>query len=148
MPRQALIVEIQPEHLAALGYLTGLLTGQGVPQAQLVADLLNSVQQVEVPDDFGPEQLPEVEDDNESDDEELPETEGELIAFPSREQSEALDAEPVGGDLPAIDPLSDPTSPESLGIELNKPNPWGAPAPAPASNQEDFGAGPPPTSGD
>jgi hypothetical protein len=143
MPRQALIVELQPEHLAALGYLTGLLTGQGVPQAQLVADLLNNIQQVEVPDDFGP-QVPEVEDYKEADDQEG----GELIEFPSLEGVEVGEDGLAGSELPAIDPLTDPTSPESLGIELNKPNPWGAPAPPPTSNQEDFGAGPPPTSGD
>jgi hypothetical protein len=142
MPRQAYIVEIEAQHIGALGYLTGLLTGQGVPQAQLIADLLNNIQLVEVPDDFGPEQEPE-------DSEETGEAvEGQLIEFPTQvEDYKEADDEPVGGDLPAIDPLSDPTSPESLGIELNKPNPWGAPAPAPSSNQEDFGAGPPPREG-
>jgi hypothetical protein len=154
MARVAYIAEIDPREVAALGYLAGMLQGQGIAQGQVLAQILDRIQLVEVPDDFAgvaedaaPEQAEQA-------------WEGEggtVLDFPSSFDSEVENSgtssgdvlpenafEVPGGELPAIDVANDPTAPENLGIELNKPNPYGPPPVTQFANQEDFGAGPPP----
>lgn len=136
MARTAYIAEIDPREVAALAYVAGMLQGQGVPQGQLIAGILDRIQLVEVPDDFG-ELDDDVEDTAEGEGEKADGSVVELFPQPVSDTGEELDTT-----LPAIDPLLDPTSPESLGIQLNLPAP--PPPPGPQSPQDTFGAGPPP----
>lgn len=147
MARVAYIAEIDPREVAALGYLAGMLQGQGIQQGAVLAAILDRIQLVEVPDDFAgvsdaePEAAPD----------ETEQAEGlSLVPDPDDSADEVLPEnayEAHGGELPAIDPASDPTAPENLGIDLNLPNPYGPPPGGAFANQDDFGAGPPPRQG-
>lgn len=152
MARVAYIAEIDPREVAALGYLAGMLQGQGIPQGTVLAGILDRIQLVEVPDDFGG-----LADEDASDTGETPadESSGEGVVLPFP-QPDGVGSDEVlpenayevpGGELPAIDPANDPTAPENLGIELNKPNPYGPTQASGFANPEDFGAGPPPRQG-
>lgn len=153
MARVAYIAEIDPREVAALGYLAGMLQGQGIQQGAVLAAILDRIQLVEVPDDFGGIEA-EADGDAEAtlDGSDNTGVGGDVIPFPAAD--EVLDTgdevlpenawEVPGGELPAIDPANDPTAPENLGIELNKPNPYGPVQGSGFANPEDFGAGPPP----
>lgn len=141
MSRIAYIAEIDPREVGALGFLAGLLQGQGIAQGAVLAAVLDRIQLVEVPDDWtGP-------DTSGVDEDAAPEVDGgydssvggDVIEFPTPEAE-------ASSELPHIDPLTDPTSPESLGIALNQPAPP-QPPPPPMNHQDDFGAGPPPREG-
>lgn len=144
MSRVAYIAEIDPREVAALGYLAGMLQSQGIQQGAVLAAILDRIQLVEVPDDFTGVASEESEATT---DEAEQETSLSLVPDVDEDDGEVLPEnsfEPHGGELPAIDPTTDPTAPENLGIELNLPNPYGPPPVTQFANQEDFGAGPPP----
>ena len=154
MARVAYIAEIDPREVAALGFLAGMLQGQGIQQGAVLGAILDRIQLVEVPDDFGGIEA-EVDGDAEAETDagNDPGVGGNVIPFPPGDNTnddlndEVLPEnayEPHGGELPAIDPANDPTAPENLGIELNKPNPYGPTVGGGFANPEDFGAGPPP----
>lgn len=156
MARVAYIAEIDPREVAALGFLAGMLQGQGIQQGAVLAAILDRIQLVEVPDDFaGVVEGEEQEAAEELSEPGVPDEGGTVLAFPAADEvlngtDEVLPEnayEVPGGDLPAIDPANDPTAPENLGIELNKPNPYGPTQGSGFANPEDFGAGPPPRQG-
>lgn len=150
MPRTAYIAEIDPREVAALAYVAGMLQGQGVAQGAIIAGVLDRIQLVEVPDEFGALEGEEPEAAEELSEPGVSDEGGTVLDFPTPtevEEGEVLPEnayEPHGGELPAIDPATDPTAPENLGVELNLPNPYGPPPASSFANQEDFGAGPPP----
>lgn len=53
MAKIVYLVEIDPAHLGPLGFIAGILQGQGVKQGEILAELLAQVHPVEVPDDWG-----------------------------------------------------------------------------------------------
>ena len=117
MARLAYVIEVDPAHLGPLGYIAGLLQGQGVPQGALLAELLGNVQVVEVPDEFG--QSP---------------TSALGAAQPGPENEDEFEE---------ITPENDPTAPENLGIDLGDGPPEIITPFVPQSEALDFGAGPP-----
>ena len=113
MARIAYLIEVDPSELGLIGYLAGLLQGQGVTQAAILAEFVSRVQPVEVPDDFGLADDPETGD------------------------------EPEEAEFEEITPATDPTAPENLGIDLGDRPPDRAGDFVPQSTAQDFGAGPP-----
>jgi hypothetical protein len=141
MSRIAYIAEVDPTEVAAIAYVAGLLQGQGVQQGAVIGGILERLQMVEVPDDFGAgEDVGEVgSGDGSAEDTGGEQETDNVVQFPQPVNEDGVELDST---LPAIDPLADPTSPESLGIQLNLPAP--PPPPGPQSAQDTFGAGPPP----
>lgn len=114
MAKLVYLIEVDPAHLGPLGFVAGILQAQGVPQGGILADMLQRVQQVEVPDDWG------IQPD-------------EGVAQQGPEDGEE--------EFPEITPENDPTAPENLGIDLGDGPPEVAGEWYPQSTAADFGAG-------
>lgn len=142
LSRIAYLIELDPREVPQLAYVAGLLTGQGIPQGAALANALDRIQLVEVPDEFGGLEGAEQEGTEEVPESGVSDEGGEVIDFPTPVND---DGDELPSELPPIDPTSDPTAPENLGVVLNQPAP--PPPPPPMNRQEDFGAGPPPREG-
>lgn len=127
--RAAYIIEVQPGDIASLAFAAGVLVAQGVSQGQVIANMLDNIQMVEVPDDFIVDEAQGFE---------LQEN-GELIEFPVTPDT----AESVQADGEFIGEEADPE--EVARILATIPEPESQPVYYPQNQQSDFGAGPPPS---
>lgn len=114
--RAACIIEVQPGDIASLAFAAGVLVAQGVAQGQILANMLDQIQMVEVPDDF------------------IEGEQGDVLEFPS----------PVADPEEFVGEEADPE--DVARILASIPEPESTPIYYPQNNQADFGAGPPPRS--
>ncbi len=113
MPRAAYLIEIQPADIATIAYACGVLTAQGIPQGQVLANMLDNIQMVEVPDDFYVD---------------------EAQGF-QNEDATVLD-------FPSVPAAEEELEEEASFLE-EVPAPVSSPVYYPRNSQSDFGAGPP-----
>lgn len=108
MARNALIVEVQPDQLGNLSFLAGMLVGLGRPEAEVLKQILDSLQMVEVDDDFGtqpsidPEEAGDVidlfpiPDEDAPDIDFTPDNPGVEMSVPTAEDARSLNTTPAG----------------------------------------------------
>lgn len=134
------LLRVSEDDATELIYLAGYLAGAGLPEAETLKRVLGTAIDAseiagEVIDNFG--------ERFEGDTDEMgtvPDLGPEV--YPEDEDLSEFAGMVPGGDVPHINPDTDPTSPERLGIALEQHVEGPPPAP-PSTPQDDFGAGPP-----